>query len=114
MGNKLNAHDSLIELIQISIALQTPIAQFMVDVYTMSALQTNMTVDEFFSKSKAMSLLKYSNVRRLLRRYLSKYFQNVYEPVVNNLNQFERDLSEDEDERVEKRLVLKLSETNPV
>ena len=97
--NKLCSHKKLVDFLLVSVALRTPIAQFMVDLYTHCAWKHGVTINQFMDKSPALSSLSSdSKLRRLLRIHLSAYFEHVYEPVFPRKACNLDDDSDDDDE----------------
>jgi len=106
--NKICSRQELIDLLVVSVALRSPIAQFLVDLYTHCAWKYGWTINEFMDESPALSALPFdSKVRHLLRRHLSAYFEHVYEPLflIKPDHDDDDDDSDDDDEMDYKKAI---------
>eukprot|EP01084_Bolivina_argentea_P196874 337472_1 len=86
LNNYTNGYDKhgLNDLIMVSLANKTPLAQFIVDVYFHCALKYNWTINEFMENSKFLSMFpSHSKTFKLIRKHLSEYVKYFYKPITN-------------------------------
>eukprot|EP01084_Bolivina_argentea_P196873 337470_1 len=95
-----NGYDKhgLNDLIMVSLANKTPLAQFIVDVYFHCVLKYNWTINEFIENSKFLSMLSHhSKTFKLIRKHLSEYVKYFYIPICTFTNDQSNEQSNDND-----------------
>lgn len=95
-------NEKLKPLLRISIALELPIAQFVVDRYTECDIQHNVTICEFMAQSRILFATPLGRkVYHLFRVHMTQYFRTIYEPVYHyNPDPDDSEDDDDDDESV--------------